>query len=62
MVMLETIKQRINQRVNRVLLIGQSSLSQSQYEAFRKLVLDEFGRSGLATELDRVWREQDKDR
>lgn len=60
--MLETIKQLINQRLNRVLLIAQSSLSQSQYEAFRKLVLDEFGRSGLATELDRVWRGQGKDR
>jgi hypothetical protein len=60
--MLETVKRLINQRVNRVLLFGQSALSESQFEAFRKLVLDEFGRSGLATELERAWQDEHKDR
>ena len=42
----------INARLNRVLLIAQASLSEHQYEAYRKLILDEFGRSGLT----RNWR------
>lgn len=60
--MLETIKRLINQRVGRLLLFGQSALNETQFQAFRKLVLDEFGRSGLAAELDRVLQEQRKDR
>ncbi len=60
--MLEAITRLINQRLNRVLLFAQSALGQNQFEAFRKLVLDEFGRSGLETELERMFREQHKDR
>jgi len=62
MVVFESITRLINKRVNRVLLFGQSALNSSQFEAFRKLVLDEFGRSGLAKELERVLDEHHKDR
>lgn len=48
---LDTIIDLISKRRDRVLLYGQSSLTESQYTAFRKLVLDEFGRNGLETEL-----------
>ncbi len=61
MVVLEAITRLINRRVNRVLLFGQSALNNNQFEAFRKLVLDEFGRSGLAKELERVLTERHKD-
>ncbi len=61
MVVLEAITRLINRRVNRVLLFGQSALNNNQFEAFRKLVLDEFGRSGLAKELERVLTEKHKD-
>jgi hypothetical protein len=60
--MQETVKRLINQRLNRVLLFGQSAMTESQFQAFRKLVLDEFGQSGLAAELERAWQEDHKDR
>lgn len=62
MVMLEQIKRLINNRINRVLLLAQSSLPEHQFEAYRRLVLDEFGNSGLARELERLFREQHKER
>lgn len=53
----------LNPRLNRVLLILQSSLSeQHQFQACRKLVLDEFGKSGLTRELEALFRESRKDR
>jgi len=57
MVTREQIQELINPRLNKVLLIAQSSLSKSQFEAFRKLFLDEFGNSGLGTDLERIYRE-----
>jgi len=50
-VSLETLIDLIGKRRDRVLLYGQTSLSENQFKAFRKLVLDEFGRNGLETEL-----------
>jgi len=57
MVTREQIQELINPRLNKVLLIAQSSLSKSQFEAFRKLFLDEFGNSGLGTDLERIYKE-----
>jgi hypothetical protein len=51
MVSLDTILDLIGKRRDRVLLYGQTGLSDNQFKAFRKLVLDEFGRNGLETEL-----------
>lgn len=55
MVSREDINQVVNARLNQVLLIGQSSMSASQYQAYRKLILKEFGRNGLAKELDKLF-------
>jgi hypothetical protein len=41
----------LNARKNRVLLIAQASLPEHQYQAFKKLFLDEFGDRGLEKEL-----------
>lgn len=41
----------INPHVSRVLTIAQAALPRDQFSAFRKLVLDEFGRQGLEDEL-----------
>ena len=41
----------LNARKNRVLLYAQVALPQSQFDAFKKLFLDEFGRSGLEGQL-----------
>ena len=39
-----------------------SALPESQYQAFRKLFLGEFGRDGLERELERIVAEESKDR
>jgi len=62
MIRLETILNLIRPRMKRVLQFAEASLPGDRYPAFRKLVLDEFGRSGLETELERVFKEHDKDR
>ena len=52
------IEQLINTRLNRVLLYAETSLHPSQFQAFRKLTLDEFGNSGLAKELERIFNKK----
>ena len=39
----------------RILDFGQLALTESQFEVFRKLVLDEFGKRGLESELDKLF-------
>jgi hypothetical protein len=41
-------------RVNHVLLVAQAALPGSQFQVFRTVVLNEFGRSGLERELERL--------
>ncbi len=63
MVTLQALLDLLSHRKNRVLLLAQSSLPDSQYQAFRRLFLDEFGKSGLERELARVFTEESaKDR
>lgn len=52
----EQIYQIINSRLTQVLLFAESSLPQSQFQAFRKLTLDQFGKSGLYKDLDLILR------
>ena len=59
---LDSVLGLIKPRMKRVLDFGELALAPAQFAAFRKLVLDEFGRSGLESELERVFREQHKDR
>ena len=48
------IVQFINARLNRVLTLAEAALQPSQFIAYRKLVLDEFGNSGLGKDLERL--------
>jgi len=41
----------IKLRVGRTLTVAEAALPPSQFNAFRKLMLDEFGRNGLEAEL-----------
>ncbi len=50
----KTIVDVLNARKSKVLLIAEAALSQSQYLAFRKLFLNEFGKGGFEGELVRV--------
>lgn len=57
MVMLDTIKKLIDSRKSKALLLAQTALPEHQYSAFRKLFLDEFGKSGLESDLERLFSE-----
>lgn len=54
---LQTLLELINARKSRVLLIAESSLPESQFRAFRKLLLCEFGEKGLEGELQKIYAE-----
>jgi len=56
------VMQRIKPRLSRVLLFAESALSEGQFRAYRKLVLDEFGNSGLEKELEELFRFDNKER
>ena len=50
----------LNQRKNRVLRIAEAALPETQFRAFRGLLLDEFGRDGLERDLERLIAERDE--
>lgn len=52
------IKSLINARKNRVLTIAQAALPDSQYQAFKKLFLDEMGERGLERDLEVLLNKQ----
>ncbi|MCE7915730.1 MAG: hypothetical protein DYH15_13950 [Nitrosomonas sp. PRO4] len=60
MVALQEILKRLDQSKNETLLLAQSSLPQSQFEAFRKIFLNIFGKNGLEKELVRLYAEDRK--
>ena len=47
----------VHGHVTHVLLVAQASLPSSQFQAFRTVVLNEFGRNGLEGELERLERQ-----
>jgi len=59
MVTLAAIVALLNQRKNRVLRVAEAALPETQFRAFRGLVLDEFGREGLEKDLERLMVEQE---
>ena len=52
--MKERIMSAVRAHLNQVLLTAESALPAPQFLAFRKVVLNEFGKSGLEGELDRL--------
>lgn len=59
--LLSVLLDALDRRKNRLLLVAQAALPTSQYEAFRKIVLDELGKSGFQQELEDALR-RNKDR
>ncbi len=59
MVTLASIVALLNQRKSRVLRIAEAALPEKQFQAFRGLVLDEFGREGLEKDLERLMAERE---
>lgn len=60
MVTQEQIMQLVNARVKKLLDLAELALPEGKYETFRRLTLNEFGKSGLAKELERVLRGQER--
>lgn len=60
MVTLIQLMELVNARLSRVLLVAESSLPEAQFRAYRKLVLDEFGKKGLGTELKELFDQQER--
>lgn len=56
----DQIVQLVNARVKKILDFAELSLPQDKFLIFRKLTLDEFGRSGLVKELERVMRSTER--
>ena len=59
MVNLTAIFTLLNHRKNRVLRIAEAALPETQFRAFRGLLLDEFGREGLERDLERLVAERE---
>ena len=58
--MQELIIQLVYCRVKKLLDIAELSFPQDKYQIFRKITLDEFGKSGFVKELERVLRSQER--
>jgi hypothetical protein len=54
MVTKEDIERAVSPRINRILLYVQTGMPSSQYDACRKLILDELGKSGLSRDLEKL--------
>lgn len=59
--LLPLILDKLNERKNRLLLTAQVGLPEKQFEAYRKILLDELGRSGFEKDLEEAFQ-QHKDR
>jgi hypothetical protein len=57
MVTKRNIERLINTHISQVLLVAESALPPNQFQAFRKLTLNEFGNNGLGKELERLFKE-----
>ena len=52
MVSKEVIVQLVNDRVKQILLVAEAALPPGQFQAFRTVVLNHFGRNGLVGDLE----------
>lgn len=57
MIALQALLAMLNEHKSKVLLVAESSLPESQFRAFRKLLLMEFGEKGLEGKLQKLYAE-----
>ena len=60
MVTQEQIETLVNARMKKILQFAELVLPEGKFQTFRKLTLDEFGKSGFGKELERVLRSQER--
>lgn len=59
--LLPLLLETLNVRINRVLLVAEAALPHSQFQPYRKIVLNEFGHSnGLARDIERIVADYEK--
>ncbi len=58
--LLPLILDKLNERKNRLLLTAQVGLPENQFEAYRKILLDELGRNGFEKDLEEVLRHTER--
>jgi hypothetical protein len=59
---LEAIVAALNARMSNVLQVAEAALPPPQFQAFRKIALDQFGRSGFQRDVEKALLErQDRD-
>jgi len=56
-VFFQLVLDRLNERKNRLLLTAQVGLPANQYDAYRKILLDELGRNGFEKDLEEVLKQ-----
>lgn len=56
------LKQAIDARKKRVLQVAQAAIPPAQFDAYRKIFLDEFGDSGLESDVARIVTEFERKR
>lgn len=56
----QAIVERPNPRKSRILLVAQAMLPESQFRAFRQVLLDELGKGGFEKELEKVIAEKQR--
>ncbi len=56
--LLSLVYDKLNERKNRLLLAAQVGLPVNQYDAYRKILLDELGRNGFEKDLEEVLMQQ----
>jgi hypothetical protein len=53
----QLVRDHLNERKNRLLLTAQVGLPANQYDAYRKILLDELGRNGFEKDLEEVLKQ-----
>ena len=56
MVNADYINDLLRPRINRILLVAETALPPNQFQAYRKIILDELGKSGLGKDIEKVFR------
>jgi hypothetical protein len=62
MMLFQAILDVLNARKNRLLLVAEAALPESQFKAFRKMFLCELGKDGLERELEGILAKHHNDR
>jgi hypothetical protein len=61
MMLIQAILDALNARKNRLLLVAEAALPESQFRAFRKMFLCELGKDGLERDLAAILAEHRND-